>query len=75
MAGVASLKGNVASEVLRWKTTWFSPLVSIVSMLASRPTGPLSSLMSRTRWMEYFTSSGVTGVPSAKVSPSRSVQR
>ncbi len=74
-AGVASLYGKVASGVFRWKTTWLSPLVSIMSMLARSPTGPLSELMSMTRWMEYFTSSAVTGVPSANFKPGRRVQR
>ena len=45
-AGVASLYGKVASGVFRWKITWSLPLVSIVSMLARSPTGPLSELMS-----------------------------
>lgn len=75
MAGVASLYGKVASGVFRWKMTSLSPRVSIVSMLASRPTGPLSDLMSMTRLMEYLTSSAVTGVPSANVRPLRSLQR
>ncbi len=74
-AGVASLYGKVASGVFRWKITWSSPLVSIMSMLASSPTGPLSASMSMTRWMECFTSSAVTGAPSANVRPARRVQR
>lgn len=72
--GVDSLNGKVASAVLRWKMTSRSPFVSTVSTVERMEATSVSALIFRTRSMEYFTSSAVTGSPLANFRPSRRVQ-
>ncbi|CAM5689731.1 hypothetical protein SGLAM104S_10450 [Streptomyces glaucescens] len=75
MAGVASTKGKVASDVLRWKTTSRSPRASTRFRLPSSPAGPEGALIFRIRSIECLTALASSGLPSENFSPLRSSHR